>query len=244
MTQTHQSSVPTAPSLDELSGRFGDLDGAELLRVMARDVFPGRLVVVSSFGAEAAVLLSLVAEVDPGLPVLFLETGQHFDETRRYRDGLALALGLENVRIVLPGKQLTRELDSDGTLWQRDPDACCQARKVLPLQSALAPYQAWVTGRKRYQGGERNALPKLELVDGRIKINPLAGWSKAEIEEAFVRRKLPRHPLAEQGYPSIGCAPCTRAVSAEEDPRAGRWAATTKTECGIHFSADGSVRRV
>ena len=227
----------------ELSRRYGGLDGAALLRAMAEEAFPGRLVVVSSFGAEAAVLLSLVAEVDPRLPVLFLETGQHFDETRRYRDQLALALGLENVRIVLPGRQLTRELDPDGTLWRHDPDRCCHARKVLPLRGALAPYDAWVTGRKRHQGGLRAELPTLEAADGKIKINPLAGWTKADIDAVFARLSLPRHPLADQGFASIGCAPCTRPVGAEEDARAGRWAASGKTGCGIHVAADGAVRR-
>lgn len=219
----------------ELAERYGDLDTVPLLRVLATQEFPGRIAAVSSFGAESAVLLALVAEADPKIPVIFLETGKHFEETRRYRDRLIESLGLEDVRLVLPEARHIASQDPAGTLWQSDPDACCGLRKVAPLRRALAGWSAWITGRKRYQGDQRSVLPTFEAADGQVKINPLAEWSRAQIEEAFVQRNLPRHPLEAEGYLSIGCAPCTRPVAADEDLRAGRWAGCGKTECGIHW---------
>jgi phosphoadenosine phosphosulfate reductase len=190
--------------------------------------------IVSSFGAESAVLLALVAEVDPAAPVLFVDTGQHFAETLAYRDELARVLGLADLRSVSLRADERAAQDPDGELWKYDPDACCRLRKVTPLERALAPFDAWVTGRKRHQAFTRIALPVVETVDGKVKINPLAAWSAAQIEAEMVRRDLPRHALSLAGYPSIGCAPCTRAVAVGEDPRSGRWAGMGKTECGIH----------
>lgn len=196
--------------------------------------FPGRIAVVSSFGAESAVLLALVAEIEPATPVLFVDTGQHFAETLAYRDRLARHLGLTDVRTVGPGAPALRAADPEGELWRFDPDACCDLRKVGPLQRALAPFHAWVTGRKRHQTAARAALPFRETVEGRVKINPLADWTAADVAVEMRRRGLPRHLLSGMGYPSIGCATCTRAVAAGEDPRSGRWAGFAKTECGIH----------
>ncbi len=220
----------------ELARRYGALEAVSLLRALAVREFPGRIAVVSSFGAESAVLLALVAEADPRIPVIFLETGKHFEATRRYRDRLIETLGLEDVRLVLPEARHVANLDPAGTLWQSDPDGCCRLRKVAPLGRALAGWGAWVTGRKRYQGNGRSALPTFEAVDGKVKVNPLAAWPKARIEAAFAARKLPRHPLEAEGYLSIGCAPCSCPVAAGEPLRAGRWAGCGKTECGIHRS--------
>lgn len=197
----------------------------------------GRAAVVSSFGAESAVLLALVAEIDPAAPVLFVDTGQHFDETLAYRDELAHTLRLRDVRTVGPSHQELRENDPTAELWQYDPDACCALRKVSPLDRALAPFSAWISGRKRHQSLTRIALPQVEHVNGKTKFNPLAHWTAAQIEAEMLARRLPRHALSQQGYPSIGCATCTRAVAAGEDPRSGRWAGTGKTECGIHRPA-------
>ncbi|CAP57178.1 putative phosphoadenosine phosphosulfate reductase [Gluconacetobacter diazotrophicus PA1 5] len=195
----------------------------------------GRVGIVSSFGSESAVLLALAAEVDPAIPVLFLETGQHFPETLAYRDRLAARLGLTDVRSIQPQPRQIRERDPDGQLWAFDPDACCALRKVEPLDEAIIPFDAWMTGRKRSQAATRAQLPVVEdAADGRIKINPLARWTPAELDAEMTRRNLPRHPLALRGYKSIGCAPCTRPVAEGEDPRAGRWAGLSKTECGIH----------
>ncbi len=216
-----------------LRERCGDLDGADLLRVAIREAFPGRIAVVSSFGVESAVLLALVAEVDPATPVIFLDTGKHFEETLAYRDELVRRLGLRRVESVRPDVLDLAARDPDGTLWRSNPDLCCHLRKVLPLERALAGYDAWVTGRKRYQGFERAELPLIEAVDGKVKINPLAGWSAERVREEMRRRGLPPHPLREAGYLSVGCAPCTE-ISEGADPRGGRWAWTEKRECGIH----------
>jgi phosphoadenosine phosphosulfate reductase len=204
------------------------------LRRAIREDFAGRIAVVSSFGAESAVLLALVADIDPTTPVLFVDTKQHFAETLAYRDELVRFLGLTDVRSIAPTVAEIEANDPPGELWRFDPDACCRFRKVTPLDRALEPFAAWVTGRKRHQALTRIALPVVEQVDGKTKINPLADWTAAQIEAEIVRRGLPAHPLSAMGYPSIGCATCTRAVASGEDPRSGRWYGTGKVECGIH----------
>jgi phosphoadenosine phosphosulfate reductase len=187
--------------------------------------------VVSSFGAESALLLALVADIDRATPILFVDTRQHFPETLAYRDTLIAKLGLSNVRSIGPTDSEVAGQDPTAELWQFDPDACCRFRKVTPLERALVPYAAWVTGRKRHQALTRVALPVVETVDGKVKINPLADWTAEQIEAEMVRRDLPRHPLTPEGYLSIGCATCTKAVAAGEDPRSGRWSGTGKTAC-------------
>ncbi len=201
----------------------------------------GRVAVVSSFGAESAVLLALVAEVDPATPVVFVDTRQHFSETLAYRDTLVRVLGLTDVRSVGPSDAELVANDPGAELWRFDPDACCALRKVTPLDRALAPFDAWITGRKRHQSATRAALPVRETVAGKVKFNPLAAWSAADIEAEMKARGLPRHRLSMAGYPSIGCATCTRSVAAGEDPRSGRWAGTGKTECGIHQDAGAGI---
>ena len=196
--------------------------------------YAGRIAVVSSFGTESAVLLAMVADLDRTVPVLFLKTDRHFPETTAYRVHLARTLGLTDVRDLAPTPEEAASEDPTGTLWYFDPDACCALRKVRPLAAALAPFDAWISGRKRHQATTRQSLSFTEWNNGKLKINPLADWTAAEIEEEFVRRVLPRHPLRAQGYPSIGCAPCTRPVAEGEDARAGRWAHAGKVECGIH----------
>ena len=213
---------------------FGRLDGEALLEAMITRVFPGRIALVSSFGAEAAVLLDMVARIDRSVPVLFLDTGKHFDATLTYRDILARRFGFTDLRSLRPDSADLRHADPDGTLHRHDPDACCHIRKVVPLERALAGFDAWITGRKRFQGADRSRLGPIEAVDDKVKVNPLAGWTAGQVEDAFRHRNLPRHPLFEDGYRSIGCAPCTRRVPAGEDARGGRWAGLGKTECGIH----------
>jgi len=213
------------------------LDGVALLEHAIKHAFRDRIAVVSSFGAESAILLALVADIDPATPVLFVDTGQHFPETLANRRRLSEALGLRDVRDVRPTEQALRDNDPEGQLWQFDTDACCALRKVAPLEQALAPFQAWVTGRKRHQASTRQTLPFFELADCRVKINPLADWTAERIEAEMLRRGLPRHELSLRGYPSIGCAVCTQRVDAGQDPRSGRWAGSTKTECGIHKPA-------
>ena len=213
------------------------LHSLKLLHRAIRCDHAGRVAVVSSFGADSAVLLALVADIDPATPVLFVDTHQHFAETLAYRDELARVLGLTGVRSLSASAAELAQADPDAELWRYDPDACCNLRKVTPLDRALAPFDAWITGRKRHQGFGRIALPERERVDGKAKLNPLAAWTSAQIEAELAARNLPRHALSLAGYPSIGCATCTRAVAAGEDPRSGRWAGTGKTECGIHRPA-------
>jgi phosphoadenosine phosphosulfate reductase len=238
-TATTGAPVPqTAQTVEaavvRLRHRYGHLAAAPLLRAMIELEFPRRIAVVSSFGAESALILALVADIDPATPVIFLDTGKHFRETLAYRDRLAACLSLTDVRSVEPAPADLAGIDADGRLWNRNPDRCCHVRKVEPLERGLAGFDAWITGRKRFQSGRRASLQAIEAVDSRIKINPLAAWSLAEVASEFQARSLPRHPLVAEGYLSIGCAPCTSRVGNDDAARAGRWAGTNKTECGIH----------
>ncbi|MEM1316233.1 MAG: phosphoadenylyl-sulfate reductase [Pseudomonadota bacterium] len=214
----------------------------EVLEDAVRREFRGRIALVSSFGAESAALLHLVSEADPATPVLFLETGMLFAETLQYQRRLAADLGLRDVRMIRAEAGALAAGDPDGTLHGRDPDACCDLRKTRPLAEALLGFDAWITGRKRFQSGRRAALETFEAEDGRVKLNPLAGWSAAEVRAYMARQGLPAHPLVSQGFPSIGCAPCTSRVEAGEDVRAGRWRGRAKDECGIHFVNGKAVR--
>lgn len=203
----------------------------------------GRIAVVTSFGAESAVLLHLVAGLDRRTPVIFLETGKLFAETLAYRDLLIERLGLADVRSIRPDAAALLAADPAGDLWRRDPDRCCHLRKVEPLERALSGFAAWINGRKRYQTDGRSRLPLAERVDGRVKLNPLANWSSERVNDYFAQHRLPRHPLEAEGYRSIGCEPCTTPVSPGEDARAGRWRGSEKTECGIHFDGNRIVRK-
>ncbi|MEZ5893213.1 MAG: phosphoadenylyl-sulfate reductase [Parvularculaceae bacterium] len=209
-------------------------DALEILRVAIKEEFPGRIALVSSFGAESAALLRLVAQVDPSLPVVFLDTGKHFAQTLSYRKRLANLFGLTDVRDIHPATESVKTLDPAGDLWKRDADACCNLRKVEPLTPALSEFDAWITGRKQFHGGLRVNLPAFEASPTHIKVNPLVRWSKEDIDAYFEEHDLPPHPLVAQGYPSIGCWPCTHPAAAGDDIRAGRWRGAAKTECGIH----------
>jgi phosphoadenosine phosphosulfate reductase len=229
-----------AARADELNRRWAEASTEQILDEALTQEFAGRIAIVSSFGAEAAVLLHLAAQVDRNVPILFLETGKHFMETLTYRDILIGRFGFTDARSLEPDSaDLARE-DPTGDLWSRQPNRCCALRKVVPLEKALSTFDAWITGRKRYQNADRAALPAAEVSDGRLKINPLADWTEARINQAFKDFRLPRHPLFDEGYASIGCAPCTRRILDGEDSRAGRWAGTDKTECGIHLGFDGA----
>ena len=235
--------IDTGPRFTEadaalLNARFAGVDAREMLRAVIREGLAGRLAVVSSFGAESAVLLHLVAQIDPATPVVFLETHKHFAETIAYRDELVARLGLTNLVIAEPDPVRVAERDGNGLRWSFDPDGCCEIRKVEPLARALAGFDATITGRKGFQSATRAGLPRFEIdrSDGasRLKINPLANGSKDELEASVAAHELPAHPLVAQGYPSIGCSPCTSKVAAGEDPRSGRWKGWDKVECGIH----------
>ncbi|PQA87849.1 phosphoadenylyl-sulfate reductase [Hyphococcus luteus] len=233
--------VSGAPANDErealarrLAAKHAGDDALEILRAAIKEEFPDRIALVSSFGAESAVLLHLVSRIDKSLPVIFLETGKHFAQTLSYRKKLANRLGLTDVRDIRPSKEALTFRDPAGDLWKHDADACCTLRKVEPLSGALDDFGAWITGRKQFHGGGRLHLPAFEASPTHIKVNPLARWSKEDIDAYVEEHDLPAHPLTAQGYPSIGCWPCTHPAAAGEDIRAGRWRGAAKTECGIH----------
>jgi phosphoadenosine phosphosulfate reductase len=211
----------------------------------AVETFGDKLALVSSFGAESAVLLHLASKVKPDIPVLFLDTGMLFGQTLDYRRQLAARLGLTDVRDLRPAYHDLATTDPEAKLWQTDTDACCEIRKVIPLDKALAEFDGWVTGRKRFHGGARLALPVVEQAGHQIKFNPLANWTKEDLEAYAAEYDLPAHPLVAQGFPSIGCWPCTKPVEDGQDVRSGRWADSEKTECGIHVArAPGAVANV
>ncbi|MCA1907463.1 MAG: phosphoadenylyl-sulfate reductase [Magnetospirillum sp.] len=221
----------------DYANAYGHLGGKDLIQVMTQQVFKGRVAVTSSFGAESAVLLDLVAQVDPSVPVIFLDTGELFDETLEYRYRLERQLGLTDVRVVRPSSE---DLSEAEDLWRTDHDRCCYLRKVLPLARATEGFAALIDGRKQAHGFERQDLSSIQIVGGVAKISPLANWGEDDVQKAFRERGLPVHPLVEQGYRSIGCWPCTRPTKPGESPRAGRWAGSAKTECGIHTLVLGS----
>ncbi len=223
----------TAADVERLTVRYACADTTTMLAELLTGELRGRTALVSSFGAESAVLLDLVASVDKDVPLIFINTQKIFGETLAYRDELAERLGFTDLRVFRPDPRLLAAKDATSLRWSYDPDGCCDLRKVEPLRRALAPFDAWISGRKGFQAG-RGALPRFELDEGRLKVNPLADWNKAALDAHFETRKLPRHPLEAQGYPSIGCVPCTSKVQPGEDPRAGRWRGWDKSECGIH----------
>jgi phosphoadenosine phosphosulfate reductase len=232
------------PVLAALAERHIKADGSLDFGSALSDPMLGRTAMVSSFGADSAVLLHQIAAIKPDLDILFLDTGKHFDETLAYVETLEAEFGLRSVRFIRPDAALVAQEDADGGLWQKNPDLCCMLRKTFPLQDALSGHDSWITGRKRFQGAARSALPHFERDGSHIKLNPLARWSPDDILGYARRHDLPRHPLVERGFLSIGCAPCTRAVKPGEDMRAGRWSGLNKVECGIHLGPDATfVRR-
>ncbi|MEM6636418.1 MAG: phosphoadenylyl-sulfate reductase [Pseudomonadota bacterium] len=226
-----------------LNARLRHHSAASVLERALTDPQVGRTALVTSFGAESVALLHLVSVIDRTLPVIFLETEMLFPETLAYQAEVARFLALEDVRIIRPSRTEVFAEDVDGILHLAAPDACCDLRKTRPLARALEPFDAWITGRKRFQGGARQHLDFFEA-DGekRLKINPLAFWNAQDLQDYMTNNRLPRHPLVARGYPSIGCTPCTSPVFEHEDPRAGRWRGNEKTECGIHFSGGKAVR--
>ncbi|MCL5777654.1 phosphoadenylyl-sulfate reductase [Limibaculum sp. FT325] len=235
------SAAASAAALNRIHGESSAEEVlAEALAVHDR----GEVALVSSFGAESVVLLHMLSHIERDLPVLFLETGMLFPETLAYQRDLAARFGLRDVRLIRPDPRDLTVADPDGRLHRRDTDGCCDIRKTLPLQRALQPFAAWITGRKRYQSQTRAALEPFEVEAGtvRMKINPLALWDAKDAAAYIDRHGLPRHPLVARGYPSIGCAPCTSPVGEGEDPRAGRWRGQAKVECGIHFDGESWIR--
>lgn len=226
---------PTSlPSAADLARQLRGASSAEIIAAALKTVGREQLAVVSSFGTESAALLKVMADVDPAIPVIFLDTGWLFEETLAYRDTLIATLGLRDVRSIKPLEETLSREDPERDLWFSNPDACCRIRKVEPLARALKPFSAWINGRKRFQGGLRAEIPVVEVDGARLKFNPFADVSREEINAIYARAKLPQHPLQASGFLSVGCMPCTSRTAEGEDERAGRWRGQAKTECGIH----------
>ena len=221
----------------ELNARFQHHDARDILVDLLSELEPGKTALTSSFGAEAAVLLHMVSTIDRDLPVLFLNTEMLFPQTLSYQQQLADFLGLRNVQIIRPDAGVVAGGDLNVEFARSHPDACCHLRKVKPLERALEPYDAWITGRKRIDGSVRVNMATFEADrSGRLKINPLSGWSSTKVSDYFETHSLPRHPLVSDGFKSLGCWPCTSRTTQAQPAREGRWAGSSKTECGIHFS--------
>lgn len=213
--------------LAALNTRFENAP-AEHIVAWADETFGNRLVTLCAMTSDTA-LVDLLARVAPGASVVFLETGHHFAQTHeqvstvteRYADRISFTTATAGL--------------APGVLWQSDPTACCNARKVAPMEAALAGHAAWITGVRRADSPVRALTPIVEIDRrGMVKINPIATWTDADLETYLAMHDVPRHPLLDAGYPSIGCEPCTRRVAPGEDIRAGRWSGTGKTECGLH----------
>jgi phosphoadenosine phosphosulfate reductase len=224
----------TQADADALNARFAGVETLEMLRTLFAEKLLGETAVVSSFGTESAVLLSLIARVSPDTRVIFVDTLKMFPETDAYRITLLDHLGMHNREVITPDPVVLAKKDETGLRWSYDPDGCCAIRKVEPLARAKHGLDSWFSGRKAFQSQTRANLPRFEIEDGRLKVNPLGDWVKADLDAYFEEQNLPRHPLEAQGYLSIGCAPCTSIVQPGEDPRAGRWRGWEKVECGIH----------
>ena len=231
--------------VDALNARYRHHGAVSVLTGALRDPEAGEIALVSSFGAESAALLHLVAMIDRTTPVLFIDTRLLFAETLAYQQDVAERLHLSNVRTIRTAPATLQAQDPNDDLRDFSTDACCALRKTVPLENALAGFDGWITGRKRVQSPARAALEFFELEEstGRIKVNPLAHWAPDDVRAYMDENRLPRHPLVSQGYPSIGCWPCTSKVAPGEDPRAGRWRGEQKEECGIHFENGRMVRK-
>ncbi|MEM7621066.1 MAG: phosphoadenylyl-sulfate reductase [Pseudomonadota bacterium] len=237
-----KSEVSDQSDIQDLIMSLGLLEGPDLLDPVINTIFKNKIAVSSSFGAESAILLHMVAQIDPSTPVLFIDTGKLFSETLQYRDNLAAQLGLTNIQIIQPTKAEIDTQDPEGNLWHANPDACCHFRKVQPFEEALSSYSAVITGRKRYQATSREKIDVIEHDGNMFKINPAARWTVQDIQDYMKQYNLPTHPLVDKGYFSIGCVPCTTPVKAGEDLRSGRWRGVDKVECGIHFVNGRIVR--
>lgn len=224
----------TSPAAANNNDPYFGLSAIQALR-RAVSEYQEQIVLASSLGVDSAVLLHMAASIDKTIPVVFLDTGKHFRETLHYRDMLIDRLGFRDFRNITPGAGAISAEDSSGDLHQSDPDACCDLRKVRPLDGAISGFKARITGRKRYQTPERVNMAILEPDGPQAKVNPLAYWTAKDVTAYIRKHDLPPHPLLSLGYLSIGCQPCTTRVSEGEDPRAGRWRNSSKTECGIHY---------
>ena len=234
----------TSDRVADLNSRFQSRDALEVLKYSLTDPEFGTVALVSSFGAESVVLLHMLSVIDNTTPVIFIDTRMLFPQTLAYQLELAKTFGMSDIRRIQPTLEAVFLRDSENLMHLSNTDACCALRKTEPLKNSLSNFDSWISGRKRFHGGSRAALEHFENEDDqRIKVNPLAQWSREDIASYIDKHDLPRHPLVAKGFKSIGCAPCTTPIGKNEDDRAGRWRGEEKTECGIHFGSPSDVRR-
>lgn len=230
----------TALSIHAEVGRLNGLEGAALISE-ALETFGDRVALVSSFGAESAVLLHMASIINSEIPVIFIDTGKLFAHTYEYKRELITFLGLSNVRTMNPDLVEVDDEDPMSRLWRENTNHCCNLRKVRPLERALDGYTIWISGRKKFQTNDRAHAQNAEIQDERIVLSPLLHWSPSDLGMYLDTHSLPRHPLENLGYSSIGCFTCTVDVEGGGDPRSGRWPGQTKNECGIHRASLKSV---
>lgn len=235
------NTLPLSPAdADELADRFEERTAEELL-TWAAERFAGRVTLTCSWQRQSSVLVDMLWRVGAEVRIVEFDTGVLFPETHATRDRLVERYGIE-VETILPRQTVAEQAATEGpALWDRDPDRCCSLRKVEPMARAMADTDAWITGIRRAQSVTRRGARKVELAPDRglVKIQPLADWSDEDVTAYLYLHDVPYNPLHDEGYPSIGCFPCTRAVSPGDDPRAGRWADSGKTECGLHAPVAG-----
>ena len=244
-SSAEQSEVPHLPTAEELEQLQRDslaLENASPEEIIAWAVerfFP-RLTMATAFGPEGCVILSLLAKVEPRVRVFNLDTGYQFRETLELRDRIAEQLGIE-VQLAQPEQTVEQWEAANGRpVYETDPDRCCFNRKIVVLRRELVGYHAWMSGIRRDQSPYRANAPIVgwDKKFGLVKVSPLANWTKQQVWRRIVEEKIPYNPLHDQGYPSVGCQPCTRPVDSGEDERAGRWSGRSKTECGLHTQDD------
>jgi phosphoadenosine phosphosulfate reductase len=231
--------------IDELNDRFEGHHADEVL-TWAWNQFGSGVVLGTGFGASGVFLIERISRLGLGIPLFYLDTHLLFDQTYELHELIEKKLGV-SIEAVPPSMTLEEQAEKHGDeLWKRQPDQCCHIRKVIPLQNHLKDKQAWITGMRRGQSESRQGIRVIEYDSGHhlIKINPVAAYSKEEIWDEIHSRKIPYNPLHDEGYPSIGCIPCTSPVAEGEDERKGRWRGADKVECGIHINPDtGKVER-
>ena len=223
--------------LEELNKKF-EISSPEEIIKKSLNLFEKKIIYISSFGTESAIILHMISEVDKNVPIALLNTNFLFDKTLDYKNKLINILKLNNFLEIFPDNSDLKDHDLKNDLWKSNVEKCCHIRKVKPLNKLLKKYDAWISGRKAYQGGERKEIKPFEYNDGKIVVNPLANYEQRQVSEYFKNNNLPLHPLIEEGYLSVGCTNCTFKASNINDPRSGRWINQTKTECGIHYKKD------
>ncbi len=221
----------------ELNKEFHKSSPEEIIR-KSRNLFKDKIVYISSFGIESAIILHMISQIDKNFPIALLNTNFLFKQTLDYKNKLIKSLNLKNFVEIFPDNSKLQKDDPNNNLWKSDVEKCCELRKVKPLNKFLKKYNAWISGRKSYQGGERFDVQPFEFNNGKVVVNPLANFEKKFVLLYFNNNNLPKHPLVEEGYLSVGCTHCTFKPKNIEDPRSGRWINQTKTECGIHYKKD------